>query len=47
MSLDSLFDRFIRERIYIKNVTPATREWYASVDTQKRQLIDTSKPAIN
>ena len=28
MSLDSLFDQFIRERIYIRNVTPATREWY-------------------
>lgn len=28
MSLDSLFDQFIRERIYVKNVTPATREWY-------------------
>jgi len=26
MSLDSLFYQFIRERIYLKNVTPKTRE---------------------
>jgi integrase len=25
MSLDSLFDHFIRERIYVRSVTPATR----------------------
>ena len=26
--LQSLFDRFLRERIYVNNITPATREWY-------------------
>jgi integrase/recombinase XerD len=30
MDLDSLFEQFIRERIYVKNVTPATRQWYES-----------------
>ena len=26
--LDQLFQQFLREHIYINNVTPATREWY-------------------
>ena len=26
--LDQLFQQFLRERTYINNVTPATREWY-------------------
>lgn len=26
--LQALFDRFLRERVYINNITPATREWY-------------------
>ena len=30
MSLDLQFDRFIRERIYLKNITPKTRDWYQS-----------------
>ena len=27
-TLDSLFDRFLRERTYLKNVSPKTRIWY-------------------
>ena len=27
-SLDQLFDQFLRERTYLQNVTPKTREWY-------------------
>jgi integrase/recombinase XerD len=27
-SLDTFFTQFVRERIYLNNVTPATREWY-------------------
>jgi hypothetical protein len=30
MDFDSLFQQFIRERICIKNVKPAAREWYES-----------------
>jgi integrase/recombinase XerD len=26
--LQALFDRFLRERVYVNNITPATREWY-------------------
>ena len=28
--LDQLFQQFLRERTYINNVTPSTREWYES-----------------
>ena len=41
MSLDSLFDQFIRERIYVRNVTPATREWYETA----WQAFKASRPA--
>lgn len=27
-TLDSYFDQFVRERTYLNNVTPKTREWY-------------------
>jgi len=27
-SLDSLFDQFLKERTYLKNVTPSTLLWY-------------------
>lgn len=27
-TLDSLFEQFLRERTYLKNVSPKTREWY-------------------
>ena len=30
MSLDSQFEQFIGERIYLKNVSPKTRDWYQS-----------------
>ena len=30
MSLDSLFDQFLRERIYLRYVTSKTRDWYES-----------------
>ena len=26
--LNQLFEQFLRERVYIHNITPATREWY-------------------
>jgi hypothetical protein len=26
--IDQLFQQFLRERTYIQNITPATREWY-------------------
>jgi integrase/recombinase XerD len=26
--LQQLFDQFLRERVYVNNITPATREWY-------------------
>lgn len=26
--LQALFDQFLRERVYVNNITPATREWY-------------------
>jgi hypothetical protein len=29
-SLDTFFAQFVRERIYLNNVTPRTREWYES-----------------
>jgi len=29
-TLDSLFEQFLRERTYLKNVTPKTRVWYES-----------------
>ena len=29
-SLDALFERFLRERQYLKNVTPKTLVWYES-----------------
>jgi len=29
-TLDSLFDQFLRERTYLKNVSPKTRVWYES-----------------
>jgi hypothetical protein len=28
--LNQLFQQFLRERIYLKNVTPKTRVWYES-----------------
>jgi hypothetical protein len=28
--LQQLFDQFLRERIYLHNVTPKTRDWYES-----------------
>jgi hypothetical protein len=28
--LDQLFDQFLRERTYVYNVTPKTRDWYES-----------------
>ena len=28
--LDQLFQQFLRERTYVNNVTPSTREWYES-----------------
>ena len=27
-TLNELFDQFVRERTYLNNVTPKTREWY-------------------
>lgn len=30
MNLDSRFDQFLRERIYLRNVTVKTRDWYES-----------------
>ena len=29
-SLDTFFAQFVRERIYLNNVTPKTREWYGT-----------------
>ena len=29
-TLDLLFDQFLRERTYLKNVSPKTRVWYES-----------------
>jgi hypothetical protein len=26
--LQPLFEQFLRERVYVNNITPATREWY-------------------
>ena len=26
--LHTLFEQFLRERVYVNNITPATREWY-------------------
>ncbi len=28
--LDNLFEQFLQERTYLKNVTPKTRVWYES-----------------
>ena len=28
ITLDDLFQQFLRERTYVQNVTPKTREWY-------------------
>lgn len=28
VTLDSLFEQFVRERTYLHNVTPKTRDWY-------------------
>ena len=30
MNLNAQFEQFIRERIYIRDVTPKTRDWYQS-----------------
>jgi site-specific recombinase XerD len=30
MSLDLLFEQFLRERIYLRNVTSKPRDWYES-----------------
>lgn len=30
MSLDQLFEQFLRECTYVHNVTPKTRDWYQS-----------------
>ena len=32
-TLDTYFAQFIRERIFLNNVTPKTREWYTNVLT--------------
>ena len=39
--LDQLFEQFVRERRYLKNVTPATIEWYQprGIDFAKRGSI--------
>lgn len=29
-ALDRLFEQFLRERTYVHNVTPKTRDWYQS-----------------
>ena len=43
MTLDSLFETFLRERIYIKNVSPKTQDWYRSAwDAFKRTQADPS-----
>jgi len=47
-TLDALFDQFVRERTYLNNVTPKTRDWYlTSWSALKRaQVISGSSTTI-
>jgi hypothetical protein len=54
-TLDSLFEQFLRERRYLKNVSPKTQVWYQSAwkafkQTQPPDLgtreVDPSTPAL-
>jgi site-specific recombinase XerD len=44
-ALSSLFERFLRERRYLKNVTPNTIAWYQSAFLAFTRTVSASCPA--